>query len=772
MSSYDSLMEDAVGGEYYDYPRPLFVYADKIDDDATILSWAKKARDAAIRSAKDRNENIHTNNAIYRGVVDRNNPANVGHISHLSEGPQGGSASPQTQYVPVNHMHDLTEVRVARFSRYRDNLEVLPAQSSENSDKESARLVKELIKYLRYVTDFKSSLATLGRRMILGSEAYMFVEWDPEAGCVIPEIENALKETGQAPVLPVAEEGSGEYGPSEPKDSEEPSTNTAPISEDSWKMGEVSFRVPLTSNIFLEPVVDGNYSKVEWVLERELLHVDVAKKRFPGKDIREDSFTDEDSRVIAEMLNQEWDGKIPKGFVWCWYLWHKKNKYLPDGRLIIFTSTTLLQNKPHPYKHKKLPCVRLIDLHADGKLYPTAIFSMSRVLNGLLNNMYSIIYRYAVLGAPKWLIHDLAQVDPMAIGNDFVGLKWRGNVKPEIAVAPPMSGELFAFIQQMKEELRTLMVVFPMAQGNVPPNIRAGVSMLYMDEQENERFDEEAKKHNQFVLDVWRLAMDVVSQYYPDDTARKIAIFGKDESYTIRDFDPTVLNTPMEIRLQNAPSLPESKAARTQYLLDIDERKPLPPDQFYEYLDLGIPEAYTNEITKAKRAADFENELFYSGKELPAPQSWEDGIAHLMRHYIVLQDKSFRNYPPERQALFLDHINVTEGYLMEATFVDFDLSKPIHMGKAELLAQMPMFPAVFKPNNSRAELLSAMQDGQMEQAVTMAALPGGGPMLGAEGTNPITEAGPQASPLQDSIEVPPSDNAKGGVATNPESSPQ
>lgn len=771
MSSYDSIVEDASGvsGETFDYPRPLFVYADKIDDEDTILSWAKKARDAAVHAAKRRNENLSTNNAIYKGEDRKMGAQSGGTFSHLTEVPQISSAAPQTQYVIVNHMHDLTETRVARFSRYRDNLEVLPAQSSESSDKQSARLVKELIKYLRYVTDFKSILATMGRRMILGAEAYMFVEWDPEKGNIIPEVESSLKETGQPPSLEPATQSTADYSAIQGENTVLPPAK--PLSEEQWHMGEVSFRVPYTCNIFLDPVVDGDYSKCEWVLERELLHVDVAKKRFPEKaaDICEDSFSEADSRTIADMRDEEWDGKTPKGFVWCWYLWHKKNRWLPEGRLIIFTNATLLRNIPHPYTHKGFPCVRLIDMPTDGKLYPTSVFSMARGLNGLLNNMYSMIYRYMVLGAPKWMVHDLAAVEPIALGNDFVALKWRGQIPPKIEAAPPMAGELFAFIAQMKEELRTLMVVFPMAQGNVPPNIRAGVSMLFMDEQENERFDEESKKHNVLVVDAWKLAMEVVRQYYPQDSARKMAVFGTDESYVMKDFDPTLLNTPMEIRLQNAPSLPESKAARTQYLLDIDERKPLPPDQFYEYLDLGIPEAYTNEITKAKRAADFENEEFFKGGELQDPQSWEDGIAHLMRHYIVLQDKAFRKMQDDRQQAFLKHVGMTEAFLMEKTFVDFDMSRPVHPGKAELLAQMPMFPAVFVTNTSRAELMGQVQDGQLEQAVSQVSMPGGGLTMGMEGEQPIAEAGPQATPMTNNPESSPLDTAQSEPVNSPES---
>jgi hypothetical protein len=91
-----------------------------------------------MKAAKKRQDDYEENNAIYRGDVRKSGRADRGNFSHLAEVPEITHTSPETQYVVVNHLHDLTDTRVARFTRYRDNLEVLPANSGEGSDKQSA----------------------------------------------------------------------------------------------------------------------------------------------------------------------------------------------------------------------------------------------------------------------------------------------------------------------------------------------------------------------------------------------------------------------------------------------------------------------------------------------------------------------------------------------------------------------------------------------------------------------------------------------------------
>lgn len=736
MPSYSDSIDAASfsSSDTFDYPKPLFVYKDKLDDDQTILEWAKKARDSAVKAAKKRQDDTLTNQALYKGDVKKTGGA----VSRMTDVPDVGNTSPETQYIVVNFLHNLTEARVARFSRYRDNLEVLPANAGEAEDKESARLVKELISYLRYVTDFKHILTTLGRRMMISAEAYMFVEWDPEQGNVLPEVSEALKTTGEAPLIETPE-------------------GSMPLPEDQWNMGEISFRVPYTTNVFLEPVVDGDFKKVGWAIERQLFHVEQLKLDHPDKahQIKEDAFSTEDAQMLASQFDQEWDGKAPKGFVWCYYLWHKKTKHLPEGRLLVFTNSCMLSNDKHPYDHKQLPFKRITDIDVDGELYPKALFTMNRNLNGIINNLYSMMYRYQVLmGQAKWVIPDAAGVETQALGNDHVGMKYRGAVAPSIVSAPPLSGELFAQVQELKEQLSQQMVVFPMAQGQVPPNIRAGVSMLFMDEQENERFDAEAKKHNQFVVEIWRLALAVVRQFYSKDEERKLAVFGSEESYTIEEFDPTILNTPFNIRLQNSPALPESKAARTQYLLDIDERKPLPPAAFYQALDLGIPEAYINDVTKSKKSADSENSQTYKNLEIAGPQSFEDHIAHLEQHYMALQDKAFKGLDELARQSFLEHVRMHEFFLMSTTYLDFDMTRPIHPTRAQLLAEMPLFPSVFTPNIDRLQLQASLETQQMEMAagaMGMAADP--------MGAAPMNVAGPQAAPMEQSTSNPAFDSA-------------
>ena len=698
--------------------KPLFTLEDEINNDDVLLTWLRNARDNAVQFAEDRNRTIHENFALYGGEFHLNIEGRAGRSR--SNGTPSATASspnrPETAKIVINHLFDLTENKVSRFAKYKENIEVLPSNSDEVSDRMAAATVKELIDYLRYINDFVKLNRQASRMRLIAGEHYLFVEWDPDKG-------DAL------------DDGSGESVP----------------------QGDIGMRIPHTRDIFLEPRADGLFEKCNYYFERELADAEELRHDYPelasqikDLDLRSTGYSDFD-QGLNDMEDDS--GVVLEGKVLLWKFIHKGNKYLPEGRCAYFTDDVVLKNTPHPYKHKRFPFIRVCDLEIDGELYGRSNFQNVKQPANLLNNIYSMIYRsLALAGAGKWVYPRTARVNREELGNDITGLKYDGQIPPKFEQPNSVPTEFFAFSQDLKEVIQTFFGVFGVSRGEPPPGVRANVAMRYLEEQENERFNSDIEKHKTSLRQMWMLALEVVRQFYLPSDQRLVRILGKNKEYQIKNFNPAALNTPMDIRIQNSSNLPEGKASRTQTLLDIDERRPLPDDVFFDYLDLGIPEAYTNEVTQAKKAADIENDSFTQGKIVEEPAEWEEHLAHWQRHYLFIQGRGFKTLDPMKQQQALKHLMVHEMFLFDKAFMGGNITMPLNPALAQMLAQMPNFPAVYKPMMNSIPTAPPMPMGapgmgggpMSEGAMIPPGNPVGGPDMGMEAEPGLP---PEAPPL-------------------------
>ena len=692
---------------------PLFTLGDKIGDDECALNWAKNARNHALKYAEPRNKEISRNLNYYAGKHKHAGELE-GHTARRDDiGLSGGfeSGRPYTPSVTVNHLFDLTEHRVSKYMRFQPNVSVFPANSDEVEDRQKAELVGELIRYIQYDNDFDDILRTMSRRRTITGECYVFVEWDKIKGA-----EREALKTGLG----------------------------SDLADDEKNVGDVRYRIPNTHDIFLEPAYDCKFESVDWVIERKYAHLEKLRKDYPDKkDKLEDEKTESSNTYLQENSLYDDDESNKDDIMDCrityWELWHKGNHYLPEGRHMVFTDNCMLKNDPNPYEHKQFPFIRISDLEFDGYLYGVSIYRQTWRLNKFVNACYSMTYRnQALVGSPRWSIHENADVRTQDLGNDIVGLRWKGQIPPTLHTVPSHTPkEAFALIQDLTERQQQLFGIHGVSRGEPPAGVKAGVAMTFLNEQENERFDSEAKKHNKAIRLLWLLTLRVIRQFYRNNDKRLIKVFGKNKEYQVKRFDPAILNTKFDIRVQNQNNLPDTKAARMQYIIDIDEKRPLPDDLFFEYLDLGIPEQYIDEVSQAKKSADIENSDAMDGKQVMEPEDSQDHLAHWQRHFSFMQSCAYKEADPVKKEVLKLHLMVHEQMLMQKAFLNENIAIPLNQSLAQLLMQIPSFPAVYVPNVGLAFApQSPMEEGMMpppgmeEEMV----LPGAGPgELDAEG---------------------------------------
>lgn len=689
--------------------RPLFT-VDLANDDE-VHKWCKQTRDYAVRYARHRNNNVRLNFELYsakRGTIWPDNGSLSGSRLEIS-GPQD-YGYPLAEGVIVNHLYDLTENRVSKYVEYRPVVDVAPVHPTQLSDRYAAKANKEYLEYIRDTYNLDDINADMARTRIIAGEAYLFVEWNPDKGYVQPEVQQILN-AGEVPVL---ENSSGE----------QPAESLA-----NYRVGEVDFRVPDTRNIFLEPVISGKYEDVRYLFERVLRDVDELRAEYPQYAHKLEAstekatpflYTDGTGHSTDLQTGDLWFSEIlpAANCIELWRLVHKPSKFLPEGREVLFTDSCVLSNGPDayhdpadPYENTGFP-IRVTDIDAKGDLYGVSVYIQTRNLNEFINKLYTMTYKNQRLTAyPKWMIPENCRVNKDLLGNDSTLVTFSGDKAPELATFPNTPKEVFALIQSMEQNLVKLFGVFPLSQGEVPPGMEAGIALRYLSEQEKARQNTQTIKQNNFIKQLYEKTLAVARRFYSPEDGRLIKIWGRDQSFQPKPLNPLHLSTPCEIRIQPSSVITESKAAKTQYMLDLDQRKPVPDEIFYECIELGIPEAFTNEVSYAKKAADTEEEMFFSGQLVQPPIEEEDLLTHWQRHYIGFQSPAYQTLSPELRAPKIDHMAATEQLLMAKAFIDSNMAIPANQALAQILLSNPNFPVFFKPNrdllNAQAQMLAA-----------------------------------------------------------------
>lgn len=633
---------------------------DKSTNEETVLSWLKGELGFLADYNADRFMEIKKNLMLYKNIQYQQQELN----RNLVERQEVRSAA--MNKITVNHLADVTKNRVARLVKYKPGVAILPT-NDEQGDKVAAKITKSLLEHIWYTQNFENAIVpeVALAKSVMG-EIYLWVNWDPELGDKHPDSPDKAKK------VPLMDE-SGKP--------EKDELGRTVYLEDEIKVGDVSYEVVLPMDVLIHCAQ--RMKDAEYCFRRRVMPTALARVMWPngGKAIH----TDETARVF-DFQSQEL--KRQGNMTVVWEFWHKKTKALPAGRKITFTKDGILENIEHPFSHGDFPFERLTDQDYPGELHGVSFYRNVRALQGVYNNLTNFIVRNQhMVSHPKWMVPS-GSVRLDSLGNDITLVQYKGPQPPVLVQANSTPPDVFSFREQIKNELGQLSGVFQVSRGEVPPGIKAGVALQFLSEQESERHNEDVLKFNEWIKQVARKTIAVAGDYYDPSDKRMIRVIGKNNQWMTVFFDPLNLSKSYDIRIQNASALPQSKAARMQTLLDLNQQFPalVTPEMVLDMLDMAQNDKFVDLTTVAVRAAQAENEMMGQGDDVQVEEH-EDHFQHWANHAPVVQEISFKTQTPKKiQEKFKRHIMAHEMLLIEKA-----KNNPAIMQKLQTLNNFPMF---------------------------------------------------------------------------------
>lgn len=637
MDSYNAF-EDLDGG-LAGYARKSFAVVDKNNEDE-LLNWLK-AEAISIKNAN-----------VERFHKIKNNFMRAKNVQYLHQVYQPRDIPDQRKrYMPQITMPlilDLVDEKTARLMEIKPSFSVIPLHNEE-SDKAAAKVAKNFLKHIDRQENTEEKIMYWIKGSKIAGEYFLVIRWNPDKG----------EKVGSS----VAQKDAQMIGKS-------------------LFIGDVELILASPFDLFIEEAE--NYDKVRYGYFFEYVDTDELKLDYPEyaefihPEMKESYFD------FTELKEKTLINKTLKVT-----FWHKKTKYVPEGFEACYVQNKILKRGPLPYDHGDLPFERLIDVQNMKELHGEALIEFVRGLASQVNNLNNMATKQTMLAAhPKWFV-DAGSVDDQSLGNDVSIVKVKsGANRPVLAQSNPVSPQVFQQIEALEQKFYKLGKSNSVVQGEPPTGVTAFVALQYVSESEGRRLSPEVITVSNAVRRMYDKILKTCAQFYKPEDERTLLIQGPEGKWLTEDFNPEDLQRPYAVVVNSASSLPDSKAAKTQFLLDLAGQFPdaFEREQILEMLGFTQTERFIDEVQRASISAEAENEAMLEGRPIPEPMEYELHLVHWKSHSKIIQDPNFKsNTNAQSVQGMLDHLGATEMMMLEMAMIN-----PIYAQKLMALNQFPL----------------------------------------------------------------------------------
>lgn len=629
-----------------EHGKPFFAIEHENDKDLT--EWFSRTINDLKRDNEPRHSKVKNNYARYKGIQYRDQ------VYTPRDLPEKKTRFMPQMVVPL--ISDMVDEKVARLLEYKPSVVAIP-NNDEQQDKIAAKTAKKFLSHVDQAENLDYKFQRAVRSAKIAGESFVFSLWDIDKGReILPAGKTIISSSGQEIKGPYFE-------------------------------GDVSIENETTLNVLYEKAKC--WDKVNYIFRFKYRYTEELKRDYPE--------SAEKIKSVSSTLGYDYENMEVKsldGMSLVVEFFHKRTKYLHRGFEACFVGDVILKKGHLSYAHGLLPVTRFIDVENEEELSGESSLDKTKAIASQYNNLLNTAIKQINLCAhPKWAV-DASSVSDQDLGNDtgIIHLK-PGSRQPTLIQSNPVSPQVFDFAEKMKGEFREMSKSNSIVRGEPPPGVTAFVALQFVSEAENRRLSSDMANTNMAIKDVYDKTLKVCAQRYKKDDKRTMMIIGKDNRWSFAFLDPQDLARPFTLLLQNSSALPESKALRTQFVLDMGKTFPeqFPPSQIAEMLDLGQNEKMMDIAGGAARCAEDENEMILDGQMIPDPEVQEDLITHWMVHVSAIQDVGFKmKTDDDIQEAMKDHIMATEMLMMEQA------SKSRMFG--QLVSQRcPQFPLFFSP---------------------------------------------------------------------------
>lgn len=658
METFDDIpdFEDGESGVIEGGYTPFQFLNDRENDD-TVLSWLNEEFSHLYRTSKDR---LYTYRRIARRCLNRD-PRNNAIIRHNRRDSEENTDKPT---IRTNFFLDYIDQKVAYLSRTPIRPTFIPKVDNSQEDINQAETCSLVTKSRANQINVDALMAKQDRLMFKYGTGVVKLYWDDFAGPINSKLLEKAREIGISEV------------------------DGSELSEWNAKAGDVCAKEISPAYLYAERGKK-SWDCVNFIFEVEFVHISELRAEYPGLDIAKEDL------YWLEMTHE--DCYNDENYVAKFMFYHKPTKFLPNGEVIIFTHSTILErvnSKEGIKKHMpdgELPYIFDEDIKDEEHLWAFPFLINIEQQNNFYDLIQSGIARnVGVAQAPKLLIQE-GSVNFKQLNNKYGVLQYNGE-KPTWMQHNYVNRGEFEIQDRLERRMDRHAKVGAISKQDIPAGITATSALRLLDDQELEANTEALRKKKDRVKAFYWKLMKFQEANYDESSERLLAILGEDNEYLIETFTKPRYDIIESVEIENVSALSSNRAGRVSDIIDLNAANQKDPTfgrkEIIKLLDLGLEEAFVEETAYSVTTAKTLLEYLKKGKKAVPANKTDDLFEMYGIFSRYVESISYKlKISEEARASINDYIMGIE-YLI----ADQAQKNPVFRAK---LMEYPKFPMFF-----------------------------------------------------------------------------
>jgi len=338
--------------------------------------------------------------------------------------------------------------------------------------------------------------------------------------------------------------------------------------------------------------------------------------------------------------------------------WYKASPELPNGRHVIcMDSVTLLDEE---YPETEFPFILIHYNHPPVGMWGIGIAEQLRGLQLELNKQYlHISNNQNLMGRPKWFVQKGSQIPQGAFTNGSGAIvEYAGNVPPQMQVGNPTPPEVF---QHADRIVQTSYQIIGLSQasatGQKPAGLNSGIAIQTQQDIESERFIELQQSYEHALRAIGKHMIKLAKKHYKPEDQRVVKALGKSSFELIEYNKLDTDDMKYELSIQTASSLPDTKAGRMQFALDLAQLGAFQQDPMLllEILEVPGQEKLFDSLLNDRHLAD-EYIIRLNNGEYVSPDPLENHKVIYQKMLAYYKSTRFYGMSPEVRDLYRQHL--------------------------------------------------------------------------------------------------------------------
>lgn len=645
-----------------------------------LREWTKKVYENNIDAIQMRARVQVKNLALWTGLHWNSQTIQGDFINEVDD-----EVTVDTHKVVINNIYDIERNRYSKICRNQPQTKVRPI-SPDYDDYVGSRIGDAVLKTAKEKVKQKRKINQMVRESFIFGESYINTWWNKDKGGVDPRWEKYALKLGKKrkEVFNV--------------DGEDLIINKdAPI-----MIGQHDMKVVLPWTKILD--AKNNPEDVEFCVDIEYYHIETAKKMWPKK--ADQLEPDREGHKVLNTATLALENL--RNHIMVWTVTGRSTQFLPDGVRFVCTDSVMLEppeKNPCPNVEDSewgnLNFERLTDIDVPGRLFGYSTIQILANLQHSENQMATAMKHWMLmLGTPKMLIPDTANVNIDELSDGSLELSYSGDKAPALMVPDPISPNLPQLMDMFRERMQKLGDLHGVSSGDLPNSVRAAKAIRLLQELEDLRATAIFGKYNDVYLATDRKLLYQTRNYKPSD-GRLAAILGKGNEYLIEDFDVEVLTKDYQVTLELSGMLPQQPSARAEFITQmyqLTNGQLFEKEKWIKLLGFESEEEFIDAVTVAVIKAQQENDYIIKGKKVESPQPFHNHLVELGEHKTLLQSPTFTLMKRKNQEALIDDIRTHEYHV-------FNHMQDNPMFKQYVFMSCPWYPLVFKlPRDSMMQM--------------------------------------------------------------------